>query len=102
MARKHREEDRYIAGSYAKGKGDDWRGCSIGCSVRSLQLLGRLPSDFHNNYHAGLAVALGWPEWLVRLQDTLFEGLLPSERPAWTETLAQAVPIGVDLEPVRW
>ena len=103
MAILHREQDRYIKGTFSEKDSDDadfFKGCSVGCSIRSLKLLGKNGMDYNN--HAKLAESLGWPDWLTLLQDTIFERLPQSESETWTEELAQAVPVGVDLSVVKW
>lgn len=49
-----------------------------------------------------VAEAAGWPLWLVRLSDTLCEGLPADEREQFRADLRQAVPAGVDLNPVQY
>src|SRR3990167_6216827 len=83
----HAEGDRLSSGSY--GNTSTGIGCSVGCHAMDYGL--------RNDDHAGLAKHIGWPEWLVRLQDTIFEGLPATDRGAWHVALAEAVPVGVDL-----
>jgi hypothetical protein len=90
----HYKQDRIIQGAYWR----DGRGCAVGCGVHSvLGLRGsraRVTGD-----HAMLAAALAWPEWLVRLQDGVFEGLPADAAREWPLRLARAVPEGADLSP---
>ena len=81
----HRAADEVI-----QGQGfDNGRGCFVGCTL--------------DNYdHTRFPVELGWPEWLARLADCLFEGLPKEQAPQFGTDLLQAVPIGVDLEPIRY
>jgi len=81
----HRAADEVIQGQgFSNG-----RGCFVGCTL--------------DNYdHAQFPIQLGWPEWLARLADTIFEGLPKSEAPAFGTALLAAVPVGVDLEPVHF
>ena len=97
---RHREQDRFIKGIYSNGDMSNFKGCSIGCSVHSLKLLGRNGMGFGD--HAACANALGWAKWLCLLQDAIFENLPEKEHRFWTEELAVAVPVGVDLTPVQW
>ncbi|MDE2588758.1 MAG: hypothetical protein KGL95_03735, partial [Patescibacteria group bacterium] len=54
----HIEADELIRGTGWDGK----RGCAVGCTL--------------NRYdHACYQNELGLPEWLARLEDTLFEGM---------------------------
>ena len=91
----HREQDRYISGTFQREDKEGFKGCSIGCSVNSLKRLGKNSIDYSD--HAGCAKLLGWPEWLCRLQDGIFEGLPAKDRPRFTEQLAQAIPVGADM-----
>ena len=49
-----------------------------------------------------VAEAAGWPLWLVHLSDLLSEGLPAGEREQFHADLRQAVPAGVDLDPVQY
>ena len=96
----HRQLDLLAAGSYRTNAG---KVCAIGCQVGTLrehdpERYGRLCW----NDHAGLAQALGLPEWLLRLEDRLFERLPLEARLEWPGRLIGAIPVGVDLEPVRY
>ena len=98
---KHREGDRYIQRSYSNSQeADKFRGCSVGCSVMSLKLMGRNGIDLDD--HAGLANLLGWPDWLILLQEEIFEGLPLSDAVMWTEKLASAVPVGIEIGMVKF
>ena len=67
---------------------ENGRGCFVGCTL--------------NDYdHDKFPAELGWPVWLAHLSDTIFEGLHKSEAPQFGTDLLQAVPVGVDLEPVK-
>ena len=82
----HRAADQVIQGTgFEPASG---RGCFVGCTL-----------DNYN--HSRFPVELGWPEWLARLADALFEGIPKEEAPQFGTDLLAAVPVGVDLEPVR-
>src|SRR6266446_7819372 len=81
----HREADQVIQGlGYENG-----RGCFVGCTLEQYD-------------HELFPVELGWPEWLAYLADKIFEGLPKSEAPQFGTDLLEAVPVGVDLEPVQY
>src|SRR5690606_1931968 len=94
QAERHVAADMLIVGTY--GRTDDhnaFRGCSVGCFAHEI--------DPHSgDFHAVVATAAGWPEWLVYLSDALFEGLPAGERETFHVDLRRHVPVGVDLEPV--
>jgi hypothetical protein len=80
----HRAADEVIQGTgFNNGSG-----CFVGCTL--------------DNYdHSRFPVELGWPEWLARLADTIFEGLPKTEAPQFGTDLLASVPVGLDLEAVR-
>ncbi len=77
-----------------------WKGCAVGCSIHSLNI--QLKKNYETNNHKVYETALGIPEWLARLEDTIFEGLTVEESKLWPERFAKAIPVGVNLEPVKW
>jgi hypothetical protein len=80
----HRKADQVI-----QGQGfENGRGCFVGCTLDAYD-------------HARFPLELGWPEWLARLADTIFEGLPKEEAPQFGTDLLAAVPVGADLEIVR-
>lgn len=38
---------------------------------------------------------MGIPEWLARLEDTLFEGMSKEKSRAWPEVFLKVIPLGV-------
>jgi hypothetical protein len=81
----HRAADAVVQGQgYENG-----RGCFVGCTLQNYK-------------HSQFPVELGWPEWLAHLADSIFEGLPKKDAPQFGADLLDAVPVGVDLEPVRW
>lgn len=52
------------------------------------------------------AAELGWPEWFARLVDSIFDGLPTSETAPEAEqfgaSLLEAIPVGVDLDAIRY
>lgn len=80
----HRAADDVVQGmGYENG-----RGCFVGCTL--------------NDYdHSRFPIELGWPEWLARLADSIFEGLPKKKAPQFGTDLLTAVPIGADLQKVQ-
>ena len=64
------------------------KGCAIGCTLEAYD-------------YSLFPIKLGLPEWLARLIDTTFEGLPKGEAEQFAEDVLQAIPVGVDIEPVR-
>ncbi len=82
--RAHAKADEIIKGKYW----ENGRGCAVGCTI-------------HGSDHAAYETELGIPEWLARLEDTIFEQLPNGEAKAFPEAFLSAIPIGVDLRPIR-
>ncbi len=96
----HEKNDALIKGTYGTGSNGDWKGCAVGCSIHSLNR--KLGKDYKTNDHSVYEKELGIPEWLARLEDTIFEGLPEKEAKLWPAAFAEAVPVGVNLDPVKW
>ena len=91
-ARKHRDADMLRPGTYGKMNGR-FHACSIGCFAYEVA-----PEQFSSsagwmddNQHRIVAKAYGYPEWLARLQDTVFDGLPPEARLDWHVQIADAI-----------
>ncbi len=81
----HAKADNLIQGTgWANGKG-----CAIGCTLESFD-------------HSAYPTELGLPEWLARLEDRLFEGMENKDAMKFPLDFLEAIPVGVDLEPVKW
>jgi hypothetical protein len=94
--RKHQKHDDFVRGSYWNGE----KGCAVGCSIKSIAVLKKLDiRDFAQ--HQLFEAHLGIPEWLARVEDTLFEGMSLKRSKSWPVDFAKAIPEGVDLSPVQ-
>jgi hypothetical protein len=82
----HQQADRLLKGATGK----DNKGCAVACTLDMVYDHSRYP------------IELGIPEWLARVEDTLFEGMNLEKSKTWPELFLKAIPIGVDLEPVKW
>ena len=98
---RHRKMDAIEQGTYGRENGQ-WRGCAVSCTLRSLAILDK--EELHTKYedHALYETKLGIPEWLARLEDTIFEGLPVEEARKWPGLFAEAINVGANLEPVKW
>ena len=75
--RAHQEADELIHGTYWEcGKG-----CAVGCTV-------------HSDNHAAYETELGMPEWLARLEDTIFENMSEAASCRFPLRLLSAIPVG--------
>ena len=91
-AKRHVEQDRLMSGTYNDGNG---HGCSVGCDAMDID------PENSENPHAIVSGYDGTPEWLEHLRDVIFEGLPSDNRAGWHVALAEAIPVGVDIAPVR-
>src|SRR6195256_1573688 len=92
---RHRLNDQIVKGAYGKGSNGGWKGCGVGCSLHSLNLI--RGTAFKTSDHSAYEKGFGSPRILARLEDGIFENL-PAERvPLWPGQFLAAVPVGVDL-----
>lgn len=87
-SRAHLEADMLQRGTYGKVEQSKFKGCSVGCHVRHIA------PDFNGEgegVHKIVADHYGYPEWLVRLQDAIFEGLPHGDSEKWHVQLAEAL-----------
>ena len=96
---RHRKADQIIQGSYGEN-GDNFKGCAVGCSIHSLNV--KFGKNYNPSDHTVYEKELGMPEWLARLEDKIFEGLPKEDSMKWPEQFIKAVPVGVNLEKVKW
>ncbi len=95
-AKRHREQDMLIAGTYGEGRGKSFRGCSVGCTYKPFE--GKVKAS---SLHALSEPVHGIPEWLTRVRDRIFEGLPDEDRKNWHVDFNEAIPIGVDLDKIK-
>ena len=94
----HREQDLIIQSSYGDPEKSDFRGCHNGCAAHSLLRLKGFKISGSDKF--GVAEALGWPIWLVRLAESIFEGLPNKDAKEFPQQLAQAIPCGANVDMV--
>lgn len=94
--RRHRENDTIMQGEYESGG----KFCAVGCAIHSMNV--KLGKEYATNDYSSLEKEEIYPEWLARLEDTIFEGLPKEDAMLWPEQFAEAVPVGVDVTPVMW
>ena len=98
QAKHHYEADMLLSGTYGRMDDKEFHGCSIGCFAFEIDPRRAMNQE---GLHRLVAENRHLPLWLMYLQDRIFEGLPKGERGKWHMQLAEAVPVGVDLEPVR-
>jgi len=89
-------KDKYVARVKAHSMADEivqgkyWengKGCAVGCTV-------------HSDNHSAYVDELGIPRIIARLEDRIFEGLTNEGAKTFPLEFLEAIPVGVDLEPV--
>ncbi|WHB31219.1 hypothetical protein [Xanthomonas phage NEB7] len=93
QAERHEAQDMLVSGTFGEMHDGQFRGCSVGCFAHEID-----PDS--TSFHATVADARALPEWLIRLQDSMFEGLPAAERGSFHVELAKRIPVGVDLAPL--
>ncbi len=91
----HQVADNFLKGTYDK----DEKGCSVGCALKSVAKLKGISLEF--NEHKEFENHLGVPEWLARLNDTIFEGVSLERSKLWPVEFAEAINDGSDLDKVK-
>src|ERR1700744_2804124 len=83
----HIDADELVRG-IGYENGERVRGCAVGCTL--------------NNYnHSQYPVELGIPEWLARLEDTLFENMSFEKSKNFPLLFLEAINVGSDLEKIK-
>lgn len=92
---RHQKADLFLKGTYSAGE----KGCAVGCSLKSIAIIKGIkldPSD-HKEYETHLGI----PEWLARVEDTIFEGLPLERSKSWPVEFATAIKEGSNLEKIK-
>lgn len=97
--KKHQLADAFIKGTYLGDGLQDMKGCAVGCSLKSINRIKNINEkvDIHKRYET----ELGIPEWLARLEDTIFEGLPLEESKQWPVEFSMSIKVGVDLDQIK-
>lgn len=98
--RRHQDADQIVKGAYGEIVDGKWRGCAIGCAIHSLNTI--QGTNYLPAQHEALEVSGLWPVGLSHLEDVIFEHLPVDKAVKWPLRFARAVPVGVDLQTVKW
>jgi hypothetical protein len=98
--KKHQEQDNLIKGTYGVYERGDFKACAIGCAIKSVNKV--LSKDYDTKSHEALSESLGIPLWLSKVQDSFFECLPNEYCGQFAIDFLESIPVGVDLEPLRW
>ncbi len=80
----HIKADEVIKGQYWQ----NGKGCAVGCTI-------------HSGNHSDYEKKLGIPEWLARVEDTIFEGLPNKDAKQWPANFLKAIKPGVNLNKIK-
>ena len=95
----HKEQDAFMRGTYNEGNKNNFKGCAVGCSINSINRL--LGTAYDYDEHIDMAETLQIPEWLVRLEDKIFEGLSEKDSKEWPLRFSEAINEGADLDKIK-
>jgi len=101
LAKKHLAQDQLVANTYGQFEWQKFKGCSVGCMAQDIKHDWSFAPESELP-HTIVAESAGWPMWLVYLNDDIFEGLPEGEREVFHVKLREAIPVGIDLEPLFW
>lgn len=95
----HAKMDAFIKGTYGESEDGIFKGCSVGCALHSVSRLKGTALDTGD--HELFEKYLGVPEWLARLNDTLFENLPEERSKKWPVEFSEAINEGADLDKIK-
>ncbi len=81
----HIAADELIRG---EGFNDQGRGCAVGCTLNKYE-------------HAAFEEELGIPEWLARVEESLFEGMSLEKSKTFPLVFLESIKVGADLDKIR-
>jgi hypothetical protein len=96
----HEQHDQFVKGTYGEMNGA-FRGCGIGCSLHSLNVLqGKTGKALigATDQHARYEAELGLPVWFAYLEDQIFEHLPDALSMTWPRRIADAMPVGATVD----
>ena len=96
--KKHQAADAFLRGTYADESSGDFKGCAVGCSIQSVNVL--KGTNFRHGDHSKYPDIIGVPQWLARLEDRIFEGVSLERSKKWPIEFTEAINIGADLSKV--
>ena len=98
--RKHQEQDQFVKNTYGREEYGKFNGCAVGCAIDSINIA--LGKRYRSCDHKVFEEALGIPEFLAHLQDSFFERLPIGENSQFAVDFLEAIPVGVNLESVKY
>lgn len=93
------QADGFIKGTFGVGSDENFKGCAVGCSLKSVMHLAKVKKLKLSDY-ANYEYYLGIPQVLGSLEDCIFEELPKDEAKEWPLQFSNAIPEGADLSNV--
>lgn len=91
QAKKHYAADMLLKGTYGNDE-NGFKGCSVGCHLHHINPdMSADDIEYFDGKHKIVADYYGYPEWLARLQDTVFEGIPQGENNLWHVKFAETL-----------
>ncbi len=97
--KKHQKADAFIRGTYGDNTKSDFKGCSVGCALKSVANIKKIKID--TNSHINFEKYLGIPQWLARLNDTMFENVSNDRIKTWPVEFSEAINEGSNLDEIK-
>jgi len=88
---RHKEMDMLAKETYGEMNGS-FKGCDVGCDAFDIT------GEIQKKPHIITSYYFGWPIWVERLRDFLFEGLPGEKAVEWHINFKKATPVGLDEE----
>ncbi|MFT5519612.1 MAG: hypothetical protein ACI9IA_000195 [Enterobacterales bacterium] len=93
----HAKMDNFAKGYYFDS--DSGKGCAVGCSIESINRLKGIDTPIGD--HSAFPKLTGIPEWLARVEDSVFEGLSDEDSKKWVIDFTDAINVGSDLDKIK-
>jgi len=78
---------------------ENGKGCAVGCAIASINKLKNVAEEYNN--HSCYELHLGIPEWLAKLENSIFEGLAIEDAKEWPLQFSTAINEGADLNAIK-
>jgi hypothetical protein len=96
--KRHEELDMFQKGIYGETNNNDFKGCAIGCTIHSLNLINHTTLGYNSHEH--VAKILDVDVELCYLIDRIFEGLPTENAKTFTYRIWSAIRTGADTSDV--
>lgn len=97
--KEHQNQDAFVKGYYANISEGVFKGCAVGCSIKSIS--NELGRNLECSDHYLYEEYLGIPAWVARVEDTLFEGMGEYKRSIFPVEFGESLNEGSDLNEIK-